>query len=197
MPEEPASRDPSDTPADVGLSRAALAVRDIVGLLAERDVTTPDLDAVVAELRPLVERWSTFDLRGPSAAGGRRGWRRVLLPDETFDLSGDDVAVFTTTVGPGFDGPEGGVHPGVLAFVFDNVASYTASHWGPGSVFTGTLEITYVTPAPAADELRFTGWIESVEGRKVVVGSEVRRSDQLVATSRAVMIQPRTGTTGG
>jgi acyl-coenzyme A thioesterase PaaI-like protein len=89
-----------------------------------------------------------------------------------------------------YEGPPGFVHGGIVALAFDEIlgiANISAGH--PG--MTGTLKIRYRRPTPLYRELKFTAWVDRVEGRRIHTRGEVHDGDTLTAEAEGVFVQPR------
>jgi hypothetical protein len=78
----------------------------------------------------------------------------------------EPLAIGTATFGTPYEGPPGCVHGAALAAAFDqvlNVANLLSGAAGP----TARLELRYRRPTPLHRPLRFEGWVEQREARKV------------------------------
>jgi hypothetical protein len=79
-----------------------------------------------------------------------------------------------------------------VAAAFDEVLGSTQSLSGaPG--MTGRLTVSYRSPTPLETELRFIGWLERVEGRKIFTKGELWAGDRLFAEAEALFISIREG----
>ncbi len=77
-----------------------------------------------------------------------------------------------------YEGPPGCVHGGVIAAAFDqvfNVANLMLGNPGP----TASLRLRYHRPTPLGRRLRFEGWQERVEERRVHVRGRLVAGDQV------------------
>jgi acyl-coenzyme A thioesterase PaaI-like protein len=77
-----------------------------------------------------------------------------------------------------YEGPPGCVHGGVIAAAFDqvfNVANLKAGNPGP----TASLRLRYRRPTPLGRSLRFEGWQERAEDRRVHVRGRLLAGEQL------------------
>lgn len=84
-----------------------------------------------------------------------------------------------------YEGPPGCVHGAVIASAFDQVlslANLMRGNAGP----TVTLEIRYRRPTPLRTELRFEGWQERVEGRRMHTAGRLLAGDTVTVEARAV-----------
>lgn len=86
-----------------------------------------------------------------------------------------------------YEGPPGHVHGGFIAAVFDEVLGQTQSLSGrPG--MTGRLSVSYRSPTPLFRELRLRGWIERIEGRKILTHGTLHHGDTLCAEAEGLFI---------
>jgi acyl-coenzyme A thioesterase PaaI-like protein len=92
----------------------------------------------------------------------------VRLASET-DGSVSGTAVFSDA----FEGPPGHVHGGVLSAAFDEVLGLAQTASGHAGM-TGRLTVHYRKPTPTNVEVRFSGRIDSISGRKIVAKGESR-----------------------
>jgi acyl-coenzyme A thioesterase PaaI-like protein len=102
------------------------------------------------------------------------------------DASGPHVegsAVF----GAAYEGPPGNVHGGIVAAAFDEVLGMAQSLSGQAG-FTGTLTIRYRSPTPLYENLRFRGWVERVEGRKIFTAGTCHAGERLTAEAEGIFI---------
>jgi acyl-coenzyme A thioesterase PaaI-like protein len=100
----------------------------------------------------------------------------------------DGRAVATVAFGTPYEGPPGCVHGGVLAACFDqvfNVANLARGVAGP----TRRLEVRYSKPTPLGVELRFEGWVSSVEGREVRTEGRILAGDVVTAEAEGAFVQ--------
>jgi acyl-coenzyme A thioesterase PaaI-like protein len=102
-------------------------------------------------------------------------WREgdVMLADIQFDAA--------------FEGAPARAHGGIVAAAFDD---FTGSVIGmiQEPAFTGELTVRFVKPVPVHKPLRFRTWLESRDGRKLLILAEAHDGDLLVATCRATYI---------
>jgi acyl-coenzyme A thioesterase PaaI-like protein len=78
----------------------------------------------------------------------------------------EPTSIATATFGRAYEGPPGCVHGAAIAAAFDqvlNVANLMSGSAGP----TARLTVNYRRPTPLHRELRFEGWVERREERKV------------------------------
>ena len=58
---------------------------------------------------------------------------------------------------------------------------------------TGRLTVNYRSPTPLETELRFVGWLERVEGRKIFTSGELWAGDRLCAEAEGLFISIQPG----
>jgi acyl-coenzyme A thioesterase PaaI-like protein len=91
------------------------------------------------------------------------------------------------TFGAAYEGPPGCVHGGFVAAAFDEVLGSTQSLGGrPG--MTGRLTVHYRSPTPLRTELRFTGQVVEVSGRKTFTQGTLHAGDRLCAEAEGLFI---------
>ncbi len=96
------------------------------------------------------------------------------------------------TFGAAYEGPPGCVHGGFIAAGFDEVLGYVVSRTQhPG--MTAKLSVTYRSPSPLGQPLRFSARIDHVDGRKTTVAGELRTvaDGRLCAQGTALFIGVR------
>lgn len=92
-------------------------------------------------------------------------------------------AVFTEP----YEGPPGHCHGGFIAAAFDEVLGMAQSLTGrPG--MTGRLSVTYRAPTPLHSEIRFKGWVEKVDGRKIFTKGTAHHGDTLCAEAEVLFL---------
>ena len=92
-------------------------------------------------------------------------------------------AIFTEL----YEGPPGHCHGGFIAAAFDEVLGMAQSLTGrPG--MTGKLQITYRAPTPLNTPIRFVGWVEKVEGRKIFTKGTAHHQETLCAESEGLFL---------
>ena len=96
-------------------------------------------------------------------------------------------AVAEMRLGEVVEGGTGLVHGGAIAAIYDEVlaaANILKQVGGP----TGKLSIKYRKPTPLYDLLRFEGWVERIEGRKILTRGRCLVGDQVVTEAEALFI---------
>jgi acyl-coenzyme A thioesterase PaaI-like protein len=152
------------------IEEVAEAVERAVALLGEgplnrpyEGVSEPSLAGSAAEDRSFFEYSPLFG-KGNAIAPPLEIW--------TQDDAVHATAVFTAP----YEGPPGHVHGGFIAAAFDEVLGMAQSLTGnPG--MTGRLTIHYRSPTPLYQELRFKGWVTSVQGRKILTQATLDTHD--------------------
>lgn len=185
--------------------RVADATRRILHGLVGHDVAEDDLSAAADQLEALAA--ATFD-QGPwrsmhdggfaeSANSGDPsgffdrspilGRSNPLAPPLALRIIDDRTVEGTGTFGPAYEGPPGCVHGGYIAAAFDDVLGSAQSFSGqPG--MTGRLTISYRSPTPLHEELRFVGRYDRVKGRKIFTTGTLHVGDRLCAEADALFI---------
>lgn len=195
--------------ATPGRARLAASVRALIDTV----MTTPDADeAVLLEVASETERLAARLAGGRVVHGGayrprshddylprspvvgeasplspRLDWEAVA---ELAPGSGRPGIVGTGTFGAAYEGPPGYVHGGWIACAFDEmlgIANILAGH--PG--MTARLTIHYRRPTPLLRPLRFTAWVDRVEGRRIMSKAQVFEGDVCTAEADGVFVQPR------
>ncbi|RMD83242.1 MAG: PaaI family thioesterase [Candidatus Dadabacteria bacterium] len=114
------------------------------------------------------------------------GLANPLAPPITMHPKNDRV-YGEVVFGSAYEGPPGSVHGGYVAAAFDEVLGFAQSLTGsPG--MTGTLTVRYRRPTPLHTELRFEGWVDRVEGRKIFTRAELRAAGELTAEAEGLFI---------
>lgn len=197
--------DPAALPAQVVASRrAAAAARRVIAGLAATRVDPTTLDEVTATLdhladvlephRPTSRYATTGGLHGGVAADAHVweshpfiGPSHPLAPPFVVRRVGDR-AVGTATFGHVYEGPPGAVHGGVVAAMFDMVLGAACSLASVGGL-TGTLTVRYRRSTPLDREIRYEGWVERVEPRKVLVAGASTCDGELLAEGEAIFVR--------
>lgn len=101
----------------------------------------------------------------------------------------DGIVIGDVTWGSAYEGPPGCVHGGYVAAAFDEVLGLAQSLGGmPG--MTGTLTIRYRRPTPLHVAMRFEGYLDRVDGRKIFcTGKLFDPHGELTAEADAVFIR--------
>jgi acyl-coenzyme A thioesterase PaaI-like protein len=196
-----------DSPAFATTERATLAAalrRIIDAAMSVEDVDAETLRSVAHDVDRLAFRLG----RGRDAGAGYHprahtdylprspivGEASPMSPRLDWEAITDDkgrIAVEAKGVfGAAYEGPPGFVHGGWVACAFDEIlgiANIASGH--PG--MTGRLTVHYRRPTPLFHNLRFRGWVDRVEGRRIMSRAEVYDGETLTAEADGVFIQPR------
>ena len=184
------------------MAALAAATRQMIQDLMSTDAATPELERaaeLVAEARALVhgrphgrpyEGYAESSMAGSDRSfidfSPMAGPSNPLAPPLSFDVV-DDVVVGGGVFGDAYEGPPGCVHGGFIAAAFDEVLGFTQSLTGrPG--MTGLLTVRYRQPTPLHRELRFAGWVDRVDGRKIHTLGTLHAGDVLTAEAEALFI---------
>jgi acyl-coenzyme A thioesterase PaaI-like protein len=193
-----------DSPTFATRQRAELAqaMRELIdAVMVSEDADETELVDVAGEVRRLAFRLAgtTNRVDGPGYISRNHGdyLPRSPIVGEASPLSPridweavDGGIEARGTFGAPYEGPPGFVHGGIIALAFDEmlgIANINAGH--PG--MTGTLTIRYRRATPLFRELRFTAWVERVEGRRIITKGELFDGDLLCAEAEGIFVQPR------
>jgi acyl-coenzyme A thioesterase PaaI-like protein len=197
--------DPS--PRRVALFRVADAIRGVLHRMVQSSAPNDVIEAAAADLEAVAERFSAYTNKSmyegfaESANAGEPfgffdhspmlGRANPLAPPIRLWLEGERM-VGSATFGAAYEGPPGCVHGGYVAAAFDEVLGSTQSLSGsPG--MTGRLTVSYRSPTPLETDLRFIGWLERVDGRKIFTRGELWADDRLCAEAEGLFISIRAG----
>lgn len=189
------------------LARVGAALRRLSRWAVTSDDDTPILTTAADALEALASqiadgqsaqpsRPSRFLERSDTPPGARlanaRGTHPLLgtvnpvAPPLVLDVE-DERIVADVTFDVRFEGNTGWVHGGFVAAGFDIVAVQAARLSGRGGP-TGTLSVRYLQPTPIGIPLRYEGWFEGADGRKLRVGARLVRTDDGQTTAEAEAI---------
>lgn len=191
------------TPRSAQAHRVADASRRILHGLVGRDIDEARLRAAADALEALAADFDDGPVRSmhdgfaESANAGEPtgffdrspvlGRGNPLAPPLTLRVLDDRSVEATGTYGPAYEGPPGCVHGGYIAAAFDDVLGSAQSFSGqPG--MTGRLSISYRSPTPLGQELRFVGRYDRVEGRKIFTTGTLHVGERLCAEAEALFI---------
>ena len=164
--------------ADVAVEVAALVAR-AVALLDAQPRTQPIADPA----QVLREAHWTAARRGPFI-----GTLNPLSPPITVSEA-DGLVTGFATYGPAFEGPPNCVHGGMIAAGFDEVLGFCQG-FTPRPGMTGKLAITYRSPTPLLQLLRYSAHIDRIDGRKIFVKGDLRvdADDRLCAEAEGLFV---------
>ena len=197
--------DPS--PRRVALFRVADAIRGVLHRMVQSSAPNEVIEAAAADLEAVAVRFSEYTNKSiyegfaESANAGEPfgffdhspmlGRANPLAPPISLWLDGDRM-VGSAIFGAAYEGPPGCVHGGYIAAAFDEVLGSTQSLSGsPG--MTGRLTVHYRSPTPLETELRFVGWLDRVEGRKIFTLGELWAGERLCAEAEGLFISIQPG----
>jgi len=188
------------TARDVALARLAESVRQLIDVTVTVDPepqlltdAATRIDRLVAELRPSVSNPppSRYPGGGSNPADvfpydyvmGR--WN-PLAPPVRVEWQAPR-AICTATFGIAYQGPPGCVHGAAIAAAFDqvlNVANMMSGTAGP----TARLELRYRQPTPLHREVRFEGWVQQREQRKIHTVGQLLVDDRVTVEAEGLYI---------
>lgn len=190
------------TPRRAALFRVADAIRVVLHRMVQSSAPNEVIETAAADLEAVAERFAAYSSKSmyegfaESANAGEPfgffdhspmlGRANPLAPPISLWLDGDRM-VGSARFGAAYEGPPGCVHGGYVAAAFDEVLGSTQSLSGsPG--MTGRLTVHYRSPTPLETDLRFVGWLDAVEGRKIFTRGELWAGDRLCAEAEGLFI---------
>lgn len=157
-----------------------------------------DIDAVTALLECALDHLAASGAEGGAATDSHfidrsplMGLMNAVAPPMRAEVD-RDAGTWGAVVGrvvftEPFEGPPGHVHGGFVAAAFDEVLGQAQSLTGrPG--MTGRLSTTYRSPTPLHVEIVFRGWVESVEGRKILTRATAHAGETLCAECEGLFL---------
>lgn len=196
---------PADNPPEgqrAALYRLAAAARETIALLMDTEAPQDDIDAAAAALERWNEQLGAFPrnrVLWGFAESANAGSPKAMFDNSPIigranpiasplnpQMIGDRVEA-TAIFGTAYEGPPASVHGGIIAASFDEVlgmAQSTTLHSG----MTGTLTIKYRSPTPLYREVKFAGWVDRVEGRKIFAKGTLHAGDVLCAEAEGIFI---------
>lgn len=115
------------------------------------------------------------------------GRANPLAPPLLLRMVDDRTMEGTGVFSAAYEGPPGCVHGGYIAAAFDEVLGSAQSLSGqPG--MTGELKVSYRSPTPLHEELRFVGRFDRVDGRKIYTTGTLHAGDRLCAEATGLFI---------
>jgi len=104
---------------------------------------------------------------------------------------GDDGEVFTLYTPPAeFQGYQGVIHGGILSTLLDEIMAHAVLRRGLGSAATARMEIVFRRPARTGVELRISGRVEDVSGRRITTTAVITDEDgQRLAEAKALFLR--------
>jgi acyl-coenzyme A thioesterase PaaI-like protein len=86
-----------------------------------------------------------------------------------------------------FEGAPGRAHGGIVAAAFDDVTGFVIGKLQEPA-FTGELTIRYLAAVPVDEALEIRARLDGRERRKLFISAEMRASETVVATCRAIYV---------
>jgi acyl-coenzyme A thioesterase PaaI-like protein len=148
------------------------------GPWAQRTLSWEQALGPIVAPRDLTEFFPYSPLIGP---------RNPLAPPAQFEIR-DGRVHGRVRFGSAYVGPPTSVHGGVIAALFDELLGCANIANEVGGM-TGTLRVQYRAPTPIGAELRLEGWVERIEGRKIIARGTMHHGDTLTAEADGVFIQ--------
>jgi acyl-coenzyme A thioesterase PaaI-like protein len=122
------------------------------------------------------------------------GAMNPLSPPVRMRLDTDGTTVVGDVVyGDAYEGPPGCAHGGFIAAGFDELLGFAQSRSGLPAM-TGRLSVSYRSPTPLRQPVRYRGRIDRVEGRKILTSGTLHHGDVLCAEAEALFISVRPDT---
>ena len=122
-----------------------------------------------------------------------RGERNPLAPPIRVrtekNPAGQEVIIGELEINRCREGPEGRVHGGFLAGLFDDVLSGAVRLAGGGPAVTGKLEIRYREATPIDQELRFEARLENSTGKRIKAKAVCLANGVVTAEAEALFIR--------
>jgi acyl-coenzyme A thioesterase PaaI-like protein len=196
-----------DSPAFATPERAELArsIRSLIdAAMSVDDVDADTLRTVARDVEQLTTRLGKGRDQGPgyrpqhhgdylprSPIVGEASPLSPMLVWERATLDGGRSGVEARgSFGAAYEGPPNFVHGGWIACTFDEILGIANIEAGnPG--MTARLTVHYRRPTPLFRELRVRGWVDRVEGRRIMSRAEIHDGDTLTAEAEGVFVQPR------
>jgi acyl-coenzyme A thioesterase PaaI-like protein len=156
---------------------------------------------LVRDMDATLTAWSG-DLAGTQVPESERPFgRRADLPGRGQTMSPwlvlDELdragARGTVRFGRYFLGTNGAVHGGAIPLVFDEVLGQAARTAGPALARTAYLHVNYRSITPADRDLRVTGRLVSVSGRKRLATGEIYDGTRLCCDAEGLFVELRPG----
>lgn len=163
---------------DAVIEEAAALVRRASRLLAEQPARPAHIRYIEGTLTGMGE----LSELGPFTG-------RLHPPAPPFKLiMNDDKAEAFATYSHRHQGAPGLVQGGYIAATFDELLAIVQTD---AIRLTADLQIMYRSPTPLYKELRYTSWLEKIDGRKAYVNGTLHDGDRLCAEARALFVEPR------
>lgn len=93
----------------------------------------------------------------------------------------------TVTLGRVYEGPPDLVHGSVVAAIYDQIMAFSAVDQKVAG-FTANLSVDYLAGTPLLKPLTFSSWVDSVDGKKVIVKAECHSDGTLLTRCTGLFI---------
>lgn len=164
--------------ADSVIEEATASIQHACDLLAQHPKRAGHIRSVEGALTGLGEL---------SELGPFTGRLHPIAPPFRLVLNGDRAEAYAT-YGSQHQGAPGLVQGGFIAATFDELLGVVQA----GTLrLTVDLQVSYRAPAPLHSELRYTTWLERIDGRKAHVSGTLHEGDRLCAEARGLFVEPR------
>lgn len=110
-----------------------------------------------------------------------------LAPPIITRAQDDGSVVGEVVFGTAYEGPPGCVHGGFIAAAFDEVCGFAMGLSGLVGM-TVRLEISYRSPTPLHEEVRYEARLDRVERRKIFTTATLRHGDRLCAEATGLFV---------
>ena len=186
-----------------------MALRKLAAALRKINEALIDMDAAEEDLLAAAASAEQFAVRLEATRKGHHQWgfaesstapsTRVMLDRSPVIGLGNPVApplsfraedgkvVGTGSFGMQYEGPPGHVHGGFVAAALDELLGMAQTLSGKSGM-TGTLTVRYRRPTPLYKQLRFTAWVDRIEGRKIFTSGTIHDGETLCAEAEGVFI---------
>ena len=186
-----------------------MALRKLAAALRKINEALIDMDAAEEDLLAAAASAEQFAVRLEATRKGHHQWgfaesstapsTRVMLDRSPVIGLGNPVApplsfraedgkvVGTGSFGMQYEGPPGHVHGGFVAAALDELLGMAQTLSGKSGM-TGTLTVRYRRPTPLYRQLRFTAWVDRIEGRKIFTSGTIHDGETLCAEAEGVFI---------
>jgi acyl-coenzyme A thioesterase PaaI-like protein len=184
-------------------TRLAEAVRHLIDAVLTVEDATEEQLGTAADMAEAAARHLG---RVPQADDARRGVRARAEADHAEYLSRSPLVGQVSPLAPpmtweytegrvvghgifhaAYEGPPGFVHGGWVALTFDEIlgmANAASGHAG----MTGTLKVRYLRPTPLHRTVELEGWVERVEGRRIVSKGRMRVDGEVTAEAEGLFV---------
>ena len=201
-------RDIEPSPRRAALFRVADAIRDVLHRMVQTSAPNEVIEAAAADVEAAAERFAPYTNKSmyegfaESANAGEPfgffdhspmlGQANPLAPPIQLWLEGDRIRGHRH-VRRRLRGPARAACTAATSRRPSTRCSGSTQSLSGSPGMTGRLTVHYRKPTPLETELRFVGWIESVEGRKILTKGELWAGDLLCAEAEGLFISIEPG----